>query len=135
MLTRCKAVRDPAYDRLLASLPSTSSHSKSLILPYEWIASPTTTKEDFDKVWRKIVHEPNFEHVNEHLTTRELNGVRDTLAFSKLKNKPLFSPYAPTSASYSQVRVDKGIRESTHIMAAAYRVRWLVPGPQQVQPT
>lgn len=133
--TRSQAKRDPAYDRLLASVPCMSSKSESPILPYEWIASPTTKKEDFDKVWRKIVHEHNFEHVNKHLSPSQLKAVKNQLAFTRLKNVPLFSPYAPTGASYSQVKVDKGVRESTHIMAAAYRVRFLLPKPEQVPPT
>ena len=132
--TRSQTRRDPAYDRLLASVPCITSKSHSPILPYEWIASPKTTKEDFDNVWRKIVNEHNFDHVNQHLTKAELKAVKSHLAFTRLHNKPLFSPYAPTGASYSQVKVDMGLRESTHTMAAAYRVRWLVPKPQQVPP-
>ena len=155
--TRSHAQRDPSYDRLLASKAVMTSRSDEPMHPYELLLE--LDKEDYDKIWNdKIIAHHSFDHANSHLTKPKLKAVKTHLAFTRLNGKPLFSPYATTGSFYSQVRVDKPktvrrdghdddhddhvdgpkadpyVRESTHMFAAIYKLRFLEPRPLQIPP-
>jgi hypothetical protein len=76
-----------------------------------------------------------FPTCNSHLTQGQLSSLKRKLDFSKLGNKPLFSPFAASGAHYSQVNVEEGtkLRASAHVFAVVYKVRFLEQGAKRME--
>ena len=134
-LTRRQARQDPTHDRRLESSATASRRADAALHPYEWLCSPSNGLREFNKVWRKMFKHKKFPTCNSHLTQRQLGSLKRKLHFSRLGNKPLFSPFAASGAHYSQVVVEEGtkLRASAHVFAVVYKVRFLEQGDRRME--
>ena len=136
-LTRSKARVDPTHDRQVTSKATASHKAKSDVHPYEWLTSPFVSLQDFNNVWRAMFNHKDFDTCNTHLSQAEKNALKHNLnkrAFTRLGDKPLFSPYALSGSNYSQVHVEGGseLRVSAHVFAVVYRLRFLEEGAKRM---